>query len=128
MSLVNEFGELNLEATQKDVLAKLEAMRVLLASTDDFPAGEVLPDQTGSNSVLTFTFSADVHTIWVYAIDANDDTAAGEVRTDPFGGVPTATLGIPVAFGGGFPIPVITGEVKIYAGDGVRVTVYGNRR
>lgn len=96
--------------------------------SDDYPAGEILADQTGAGAALTFTFAADVQTVWVYAVDPADLTASGEVRVDPFGGTPTASLGIPVPLGGGFPVPVVTDSVKVYAASGIRVTVYGNRR
>lgn len=95
---------------------------------DDFLTGEILADQTGAGAALTFTFSAVVQTVWVYAVDPADLTATGEVRVDPYGGTPTASLGIPVGFGGGFPIGVTTSAVKVFAASGVRVTVYGNKR
>lgn len=99
-----------------------------IPAKDDFPTGEILADQTGAGAALTFMFSAVVQTAWVYAVDPADLTASGEVRVDPFGGTPTASLGIPVPFGGSFPIPVTTSSVKVFADTGVRVTVYGNRR
>ena len=95
---------------------------------DDFASGEVLADQTGAGAALMFVFSAAVQNVWVYAVNPSDLSEAGEVRVDPFGGTPSATLGIPVAFGGGFPIPATTSSVKVYAENGIRVTVYGNRR
>lgn len=95
---------------------------------DDFPTGEILADQTGAGAALTFTFAAPVQALWVYAVDPADLTASGEVRADPFGGTPTASLGIPVPFGGSFPIPVTTSSVKVFAASGIRVSVYGNRR
>jgi hypothetical protein len=94
---------------------------------DDYPAGEILADQTGPG-VLTFTFSAPVQTVWVYAVHTTDPASTAEVRVDPFGGTPSASLGIPVSLGGGFPIPAVTDEVAVFAPSGVRCTVYGNRR
>lgn len=95
---------------------------------DDYQAGEILPDQSGNGGVLTFTFAASVQNIWVYAVNPLDLTATGEVRVDPFGGTPSASTGIPVSYGGGFPIPIVTSSVKVFAPVGSRVTIYGNRR
>jgi hypothetical protein len=94
---------------------------------DDYQTGEILPDQIGTGGVLTFTFNEPVQNLWVYAIAANPDTQ-GEVRVDPFGGAPSASLGIPVAFGGITPIPTTASIVRVFAATGIRVTVYGNRR
>lgn len=95
---------------------------------DDYQTGEILPDQSGIGGVLTFTFSAPVQNLWVYAVNPLDLTDSGEVRVDPYGGIPSASLGIPVAFGGGFPISATTSSVKVFAPINTRVTVYGNRR
>jgi murein DD-endopeptidase MepM/ murein hydrolase activator NlpD len=95
---------------------------------DDYQTGEILPDQTGSGAALVFTFSAPVQNIWVNAVNPLDLTDVGEVRVDPFGGTPSATLGIPVGFGSLTPIPATLTTVRVFAGVGVRVTVYGNRR
>lgn len=92
---------------------------------DDYQTGEILPDQIGNGGVLDFTFSAPVQNLWVYAVRDDD---SGEVRVDPFGGTPSANLGIPVAFGGITPIPTTATVVRVFAETGVRVTVYGNRR
>lgn len=99
----------------------------LQQTADDYQTGEILPDQTGVGGVLIFTFSEPVQNLWVYAIAADPDTQ-GEVRVDPFGGTPSASLGIPVAFGGITPIPTVATVVRVFAGNGIRVTVYGNRR
>lgn len=95
---------------------------------DDYQTGEILPDQIGVGGVLTFTFSAPVQNIWVYAVNPLAPDDLGEVRVDPFGGTPTASLGIPVALGGITPIPTTATVVRVLAPNGVRVTVYGNRR
>jgi hypothetical protein len=117
-------------ATQLDALTDVELRATPVPVSDDFPAGEVLPDQTGAAAVLTFTFAADVQTVWVYAVDPLDLTGTGEVRVQPFVGdtAPSATFGIPVPYGGAFPIPAVTDEVRVFAPAGARVTVYGNRR
>jgi hypothetical protein len=78
--------------------------------------------------VLVFTFASPVQNVWVYAVNPLDLTDAGEVRADPFGGTPSATLGIPISFGSITPLPVVTSTVRVFAGLGVRVSVYGNRR
>lgn len=101
---------------------------VVRVAGDNYSLGEILEDQTGAGAALTFTFSAAVQTVWVYAVDPADLTASGEVRIDPFGGTPTASLGIPVPLGVGFPIDIVASSVKVFAAADIRVTVYGNRR
>lgn len=97
-------------------------------TSDDYQTGEILADQIGAGAVLTFTFSAPVQNIWVYAINPADLTESGEVRVDPFGGTPSGSFGIPVPFGGGFPIAVTGTVIKVFAPADIRVTLYGNRR
>lgn len=96
---------------------------------DDYAQGEILPDQTAvADGVLTFEFSEPVQNIWAYAVLEGNAEALGEVRVDPYGGSPSGTFGIPVSFGSITPIPAIAQTVRVWAQDGVRVTVYGNRR
>lgn len=119
----------NFPANQTDALTDAELRADPVPVQDDYPDGEILADQTGADAVLTFTFSADVHTVWVMAVDPNDLLAADEeVRVDPFGDTPSASLGMPVFLGAWSPISVATGEVKIYTPSGIRVTVWGFRR
>lgn len=126
---VDALTDAQLRATPVPVTGTLTVEPAALQQVaDDYQTGEILPDQVGAGSVLTFTFSAPVQNIWVYAVDPSDLTASGEVRVDPYGGTPSASLGIPVSFGGGFPISATTSAVKVFAPSGVRVTVYGNRR
>lgn len=101
---------------------------VPLPVKDDFHSGEILPDETGDGSAKTYTFAAERHAVWVYAVDPGDLTAVGEIRVDPFGGTPTATLGIPVPYGAGFPLTIPLTSLKIYAATGIRVTVIGYSR
>lgn len=114
--------------TQLDALTDAELRASAVVVSDDYQTGEILPDQTGANNVLTFTFASPVQNVWVYAIDVTDPTLSGEVRVDPFGGTPSANLGIPVSYGGGFPIPFTGDTVRIFAPANARVTIYGNRR
>lgn len=92
---------------------------------DDYTTGEVLADQTGAGGVLTFTFSAPVHMVWVRDIGA---TASNVSRVDPFGGTPSSTTGIAVPNGEPTPITVTTSSVKVFAPTGSTIAVYGYRR
>lgn len=104
---------------QTDALtdAQLRASRVAVVDKD--PALEVLADQSGPG-VLTFTFSAPSQP-WVYA----DGDAP--VRVTDATQTPTGALGIPVPPGSPFPVPVETTELRVLAGPGQTVTVYGTR-
>lgn len=95
---------------------------------DDYSGGEILADQTGAGAALTFTFSAAVDAVWVYAVDPADLTATGEIRVDPFGGTPTSSFGVPVPYGSAFPLTAPMTTLKVYAESGARVTVVGYRR
>lgn len=110
----------NLPATQP--VSGTVAISGTVAATDTFSGGQVLADQTGAGAVLTFTFSAPVQLVWV--LDTSGVTAAIS-RADPFGGVPTATTGIPVLNGTPTPLTVATSSVKVYAPTGTNITVYG---
>ena len=94
---------------------------------DDYATGEILADQTGPG-VLTFTFSFPVVALWVYAVDPTDIAAGGEIRVNPFGGTPSNSIGMPVPLGAAFPLTVTTSSVRVYAEDGIRVSVTGYRR
>lgn len=94
-----------------------------LSVKDDYALGEVLPDQTGANNVLTFTFSEPVVSFWVAVI--GDE---GLVKVNHYGADPSPTSGIPVQAGGVLPIPEPTTSVKVYAPTGLIVTVWGQRR
>lgn len=91
---------------------------------DDYSGGEVLADQTGAGAVLTFTFSAAVQLVVVHGDGADGEFA----RADPFGGDPSAVLGIPC--GDEIPtfLPVTTSSVKVFAPVGMVVSVWGYRR
>jgi hypothetical protein len=91
---------------------------------DDYQTGEILADQTGAGAVLTFTFSAAVQMVMIFANGLATDIA----RADPFGGTPTATLGIPIGDEAVAYLPVTTSSVKIFAPAGMVVSVAGLRR
>lgn len=88
--------------------------------TDKFTGGEVLADLTGAGAVLTFTFASAVQLVWVFS-------AGADSRADPFGGTPSATLGIPCDTDTPMPLTVETSSVKVYAPTGATVTVWGFR-
>lgn len=87
---------------------------------DPFDGGEVLADQAGAGGVLTFTFANSMELIWARA-------DGGDARADPFGGTPTASLGILLEDGIPTPITMQTSTLKVYAAGGVTVRVYGYR-
>lgn len=90
---------------------------------DDYAAGEVLDDQTGTGAVLDYTFSVPVVSFWVAA-----QGGSGVVKVDHYGGVPSASRGIPISVGGVLPIPEPANLVRIFAPPGITVTVWGQRR
>lgn len=94
------------------------------AVRDDYVGGEILADQTGAGAVLTFTFASAVQLVVVHGNGLVTDTA----RADPFGGTPTATLGIPCGDEAATYIPVTTSSVKVFAPVGMVITVWGFRR
>jgi hypothetical protein len=88
---------------------------------DIFTTGQALPDQVPNGAVAIFSFSGNpVNLIWVKPV-------GGNCRVDPFGGIPDATTGIPCDDGLPNPITVLTDTVRIYAGSGVVVSVWGFR-
>jgi hypothetical protein len=109
----------NLQAVSTDTLGRVK-------TRDGFTSGEVLADQTGAAAVLTFTFAGGaVDLIWV--TDTSGSTSAIS-RVDPFGGTPSASLGIPVL--NQTPTPITcppTASVQVYAPAGTNIVVYGLR-
>jgi hypothetical protein len=91
---------------------------------DDYQSGEILADQTGAAGVLTFTFASAVHMVYIFANGLVTDIA----RADPFGGTPSATLGIPIGDEAAAYLPVTTTSVKIYAPTNMVISVAGFRR
>lgn len=134
MALRNAFDALNLETTQQEVLTELQSQQKdaltnseLRASPvsvkDDYALGEVLPDQNGSNNVLTFTFSQPVVSFWVAVTGTT-----GTVKVNHYGQTPSPTNGIPIGAGGVLPIPEPATTVLVYAPTGLTVTIWGQRR
>lgn len=91
--------------------------------SDDFDDGQALAEQTGAGAVLTFTFASSVNLVVVES--AGDGFVS---RADPFGGTPTADLGVPCRHEVPTYLPVTTSEVKVYAPAGTSVNVWGFRR
>lgn len=91
-----------------------------VAALDYFQTGQVLAQVTGQGAVETFTFDAPVDLLWVRA-------DGEECRTDPFGGEPTLTQGIPCESGVPQPITLRTKVVKVFVPAGTRVNVWGYR-
>lgn len=89
-------------------------------NADRFGSGEILADQEGAGDVLTFTFTQQQHLVWVRS-------DGGNVRVDPFGGTPTATLGILVEDAVPQAIGITTLSVKVYASAFTTVRVWGAR-
>lgn len=90
---------------------------------DDYQTGEILADQSGAGAVLTFTFASSMSLVVVQSVGT-----ALVSRADPFGGTPSAVLGIRCDDGVPVYIPVQTSSVKVFAPVGTTVTVYGLRR
>lgn len=99
--------------------AQLRATPV--AASDRFTSGEVLADQSGADTVLTFAFSSAVQLVEVHCV-------GGEGRAEPYGGTPSATQGIRCGddIPRMMPVPSVT-AVKVYAATGTTVTVHGQR-
>lgn len=94
-----------------------------LPVADDYLGGQILDDQTGDNTVKTFTFSQPVAGFWVAVVGES-----GVVKINHYGGNPSPTSGIPVEAGGVLPIPEPATAVKIYIPAGLVVTVWGHTR
>lgn len=91
-----------------------------VSAQDAFSAGEVLLDQAGADGVLTFSFTQPVDLIWVRSV-------GGVSRADPFGGTPTASIGVYCADDEPAPLTVSTDALKVYAPSGATVSVWGYR-
>lgn len=94
-----------------------------VSAQDAYTGGQTLADQTVSNSVATFTFSAPVQLLYVYGASS---LGTNTYRADPFGGTPSATSGIPSPDGVATAIPVQTSSVKVFGASGA-VSVWGFR-
>lgn len=92
---------------------------------DDYSGSEYLAEQTSAGAVMTFTFTADVHQVWVEQ-SSSDSTAVARVRAD--GSDPTSTVGIPARDKVPVPMTVTTDTVKVLAPEGAVVNVWGYRR
>lgn len=117
-------GQILTLTPQTNALTDAQLRASAPAVKDDYASGEVLADQTGAGAVLTFTFTSPVQLVVVHG-----DGAEGEFcRADAFGGVPSATLGVPC--GDEIPtfLPVTTGSVKVFAPASMVVSVWGYRR
>lgn len=90
--------------------------------SNEFSSGEILAQQNGTGTVLTFTFSANVNLVAVESL------GSGISRINPFGGNPSATLGIPCRPEEKVEIHIITSSVKVFAPVGLAVNVWGFRR
>ncbi len=109
--------------SQAAVIALVESLT--MEDFDQVP----LPEQTAgvSAEVLTFTFDAEVHKVWVKMIASSaDDLSSGRVRTD--GVDPDADEGQPIEAGVPQPIAVVTSEVRVYTPAGKTINVTGYRR
>lgn len=95
-----------------------------VANRDKYLSGEVLADQAGSGAVLTFTFASPVDLVFVHGKSGSGNLT---LRADPFGGTPSASQGIPSDDGSPLPLPVTTDTVRVYAPNGMTVTVWGYR-
>jgi hypothetical protein len=117
------FSFTNDPARQVGVVTRI-AEAVSVAGTVDvadvYLAGEVLPDQAGAGGELAFAFAAPTDLIWVRSVGAAS-------RADPFGGTPTASLGIPCPDDEPVPITVRASTVKVFAPAGATVSVWGFR-
>lgn len=114
-------GTVTAAGTQTDALTDTELRAAEVPVSDDYTGGEVLPDQTGSGSALTFTFTDPVKLV---VVQPSEDGC----RADPFGGTPSDTTGIPLVTDVPNFIPVTTSAVKVYAPAGADVTVWGFTR
>lgn len=91
---------------------------------DDYNAGQCLAEQTGAGAVLTFTFASPVNLVLIEAVGSGSQVA----RVDPFGGTPTANLGIRADDAVPTYLPVTTSSVKVFAPASMVVSVAGFRR
>lgn len=91
---------------------------------DTYAECESLADQTAGLIAMEFSFSAPVQLLYV-----RGKTAEGlsECRVQTSGGLPAANVGIPCDDGVATAIPVETQLVKVYAPEGMQVSVWGFR-
>jgi len=115
----------DLDALARDLIAKL-LLGALTVTTSDYTSGQVLADQNGAGSVLTFTFATPVDMIWVTDIGS---TTTNISRVDPYGGTPTANQGAVVFNATPTPIQVLPASttIQVYAPVGSVISVYGQR-
>lgn len=92
-----------------------------IKTSNDFSSGEILPEQNGTDTVLTFTFSQTMQCVFV---DCNGEDVIA--RIDPFGGTPTSTLGIPCY--GNIKLDLICNIVRVWAPTGSIINVWGLKR
>lgn len=104
--------------------ATVDATGSVVSAQDIFSGGEVLADQAGAGAALTFTFSAAVQLVMVFAKSA---TGTLQARADPFGGTPSAAAGAPCEDGVPMAFPVNASAVKVFAPTGMTVSVWGFR-
>lgn len=125
MALRNALGAIALDAT---VLAVRDRLPTTLTATDelavadDYQTFEALADQVGAGGVLTFTFSAAVNLVVVHAVGASQIARAATTQT------PTASLGARCPDDAPTYLPVTTTAVKVFAPNGMTVSVWGYRR
>jgi hypothetical protein len=91
-------------------------------SQDAYSAQEDLDDQAGNGGVLTFTFTAPVQLVYVYA---RSSLGLSQARAST--GTPTDSRGMVCDDGVPTAIPVTTGVMRVFAPTGMTVSVSGFR-
>ncbi len=89
-------------------------------TADYYRDSEYLADQTGAGAVLTFTFTSEVHAVFIRP-------TGGIVRVAMGAGTPSASLGAYVGDSETAVFPRATTTVKVFAPSGTVVTVWGYR-
>lgn len=79
---------------------------------------EILEDQTGSGSVLTFTFSSAVELAWIRSV-------GGISRAGNAANIPTATKGIYCAADEPNPVTLRGTDLRVFAPIGTVISVWG---
>jgi len=102
---------------------RFDGVQEISPVSDDYMTGECLADQVGAGAVLTFTFASPVHLV---VVESSGDTLTA--RADPFGGTPTAALGVPCHHEAPVYLPVMTSTVQVFAPAGTTISVEGFRR
>lgn len=137
--LITDFGaedfataanQASAKAVLDSILLAVDGLEMVLAAQasladkqpvrDEYGDGQALPDQLGADAVLTFTFAAPVNLVLVEA-------DGGDVRVDPFGGVPAIDTGVRARDATPTYIPKTVTEVKVWAATGTVVSVAGFR-